>query len=604
MTAPIEEWLTLDEVNRYDWQSIAGEPYKFDCFGLSTAFYERSSALKKSDPRGSAVFAFFGNCTSPFLQPESLNQPLKPMFEGNGWNSSIPDDLPPALVALIPDLAPNVRNPELRARLADISWLQQGKYQMALLAIDSYLESATHLEAKGEWTHALDRAERAGRIAAQLGRGDQGRFTQVSTYFEAVLASPRPEDNRRFQPARIMEVMLDLQIGDADRWSELSASLARTAEAERDFDRAEQYWRVKVRWDRWRGDDQARSDAEYHAAECWAMAAEEMLQREPPDYLLAEFNLQKAVTAFRQAGQPTRAKELQNKLLAVQKFTLSEFKSIRESVDVSQLVENAIAAVQGKPFYGALIALAAIRSPASFEVLRSTVEQQNQQFVFTSIFAKVLIDDQGRTTGIRSPRSFGDADEAALEDDMFAHARFQQEIATTAIIEPARQQIALEHPVRQRDIERFLDGNPFVPAERLSLVARGLLAGFSEEFSIAVHLLIPQIENSIRYVLNQRGHVTTGLTDEGIQDEQDLGRLLERAESTAIWGQDLMFELRGLLVARFGTNLRNRIAHGLVNGYELEGWTGRYLWWSALRFYCLPIIVMAQRSGDSDPEST
>lgn len=51
--------------------------------------------------------------------------------------------------------------------------------------------------------------------------------------------------------------------------------------------------------------------------------------------------------------------------------------------------------------------------------------------------------------------------------------------------------------------------------------------------------------------------------------------------------EDLEFDLQGLLVERFGSNLRNGIAHGLV---DYEGFFSTeliYLWWSSLHICCI-----------------
>jgi len=78
---------------------------------------------------------------------------------------------------------------------------------------------------------------------------------------------------------------------------------------------------------------------------------------------------------------------------------------------------------------------------------------------------------------------------------------------------------------------------------------------------VACHLLILQLEESVRCVLWQSGIITSGFDDEGIQEEYNLNRML--TESTyadplnKMFGEDLIFDMRGLLVERFGANLRN-----------------------------------------------
>jgi hypothetical protein len=55
-------------------------------------------------------------------------------------------------------------------------------------------------------------------------------------------------------------------------------------------------------------------------------------------------------------------------------------------------------------------------------------------------------------------------------------------------------------------------------------------------------------------------------------------------------GEDLVFDLQGLLVERFGVNLRNRMAHALM-GDEFASPNVLYLWWRVLRICMIYVLV-------------
>jgi hypothetical protein len=78
-----------------------------------------------------------------------------------------------------------------------------------------------------------------------------------------------------------------------------------------------------------------------------------------------------------------------------------------------------------------------------------------------------------------------------------------------------------------------------------------------------------QIESSLRFVLFLRGIITSGFDADGIQDEYDINKMLRVEQCTEplinLFGKDLIFDLKGLLVSRFGSNLRNDMAHGLID---------------------------------------
>ena len=66
---------------------------------------------------------------------------------------------------------------------------------------------------------------------------------------------------------------------------------------------------------------------------------------------------------------------------------------------------------------------------------------------------------------------------------------------------------------------------------------------------LALHLLLPQVENSIREILTAHGVITSKLESDATQDERDLGWMLTRPEMAKIFGEGMAFDLRGLLVS-------------------------------------------------------
>lgn len=117
----------------------------------------------------------------------------------------------------------------------------------------------------------------------------------------------------------------------------------------------------------------------------------------------------------------------------------------------------------------------------------------------------------------------------------------------------------------------------FIPQDRIQLFAQGLYWGFKGDFSLAAHILLPQIENSFRHIAQQHGITTTKLT-EVIQHENTMGGILEKLKpymETDIWK-----ELNHFLVD--GIGFRNRAMHGLLSHEQMYHY-GIYLWWLCLK---------------------
>ena len=87
----------------------------------------------------------------------------------------------------------------------------------------------------------------------------------------------------------------------------------------------------------------------------------------------------------------------------------------------------------------------------------------------------------------------------------------------------------------------------------------------------------------VRFHLKQAGATTTNLDSKGIENENGLATLMELPEADKIFGEDLAFEIRALFCDAFGPNLRNELAHGLLDDQACNSVSAIYAWWFCLR---------------------
>ncbi len=102
--------------------------------------------------------------------------------------------------------------------------------------------------------------------------------------------------------------------------------------------------------------------------------------------------------------------------------------------------------------------------------------------------------------------------------------------------------------------------------------------------------------------MTQHGVNTSGIDSKGIQDEHSLNATLRLPEMNEIFGEDITFDLQGLLVERFGYNHRNLMAHGLISYNEFFSSHVIYLWCLILRLCCWPIIMQIQTNEAQQTE--
>jgi len=590
--------LTKDDFINSHWQDVVNSSDRKGCLTYNSAFWKKAQEAKEAGKiREQAVFEILAVVTSAAIKPESTEEFFAEVFQ----------NLTDEHLDFLAEIAPEISDPELQARVADILWVRRRDYRMAQLAVTAYLQSAKQLENPEKWTCCFDRIERALRLARRIKYQDE----TVVEHIEAVLDRYNGEDPL-WLSAKLMELLQEYRLGAPTKYADLAEKAATLAESAHDWRKARACWEIKARWHLLEKDREKELAASMLAAETYVKEAKDALYRTPPSYLVASRFMQQAVEAFRSirgtkeetADAKIRAEEVHKLLLQYQEESRKELGTISQESDISKEVEQAKACVRGKKFQDALFSLALLGAPTKVSHLRQEVQEIAQDCALYSLIPMVTINEMGKVVTQR-PSSVLSSDpdeaEAATRFEMNRNAIYYQTLQAQAYIEPARSQINLEHSGKINDLLPIVSNSPFVPTGREYLFAKGLYAGLTGDFFTSTHILIPQIENSIRYLLWQRGVITSGLDDSGVQNEHNLNSTLYRLEIASIFDEDTLFDLKCLLVEHSGSNLRNRMAHGLINDSEFLSPLMSYLWWLTLRLCCLPILIHQQKVEQSDP---
>jgi len=599
MNSPVT--LTKDDFINSGWQDVVNTSERKDCFIYYNAFCKKArEAQKAGKNREKAVFEILITVTIfPIKLDSSEGSP-------EGLQEFFTDEQRDFLekqLGFLTEIAPEISDAELQARIADILWLRRGDYKMAQLAIPAYLRSATILESPKNWTYCVDRIKRALCLERQISSRHEdisSRHKDVFAHIEAVL--DRYQDQNLLCLSPLMELLQEHGLGEPAKYAALAEKAATLAETLAQSEAlaflwARKFWNIKAKWHRMEKDNSKKFAALMSAAETYEKEAEFALNMTPPNYMLASSVLQRGIEAFRKIpGTKEQTVEAKAKAEALHKFFIQCQEKIPKEmipipfppIYIDDLVEESRNHVRGKTIQEALFAFALLFNPTDVSQLRQEVEQLANEF--PDFFPVVKINEKGKVVARRPDNN----DEEAIRFEMYRNAILDQKLNAQAYIEPARHQINLEHNVRIDDMLSILSHSPFIPPKRECLFAKGLYAGLKGDFFTSTHILIPQIENSIRYLLSQRGIVTSSLDDNGIQNEYDLKRLLNLPETASIFDENTLFDLKGMLVERAGSNLRNRMAHGLMSDEEFMSPFMSYIWWLTLRLCCLPLIYQQE----------
>jgi hypothetical protein len=150
------------------------------------------------------------------------------------------------------------------------------------------------------------------------------------------------------------------------------------------------------------------------------------------------------------------------------------------------------------------------------------------------------------------------------------------------------------------DVVTHLVGVGAIPEDRASLISLGLERAWAEDYASALHILVPQLEEALRRLLEKNDHdpMRRRATDPQVTEEITLSSIIQGLVEARALTTDEAWLLHLVLDEPAGLNLRNRIAHGLVALDELT--PERFA--RVLQLYCITVAV-AQRTSESEQGS-
>lgn len=129
--------VSLEELRSLDQEQIVNS-----CKSL--VYYELESAFRKVE--GSNAARLLSATCSMHLKAENPRTPFSPKFIMQDRRGVVADDFSRESLLILAEFCSEVTIPELKARLADISWVTKvGSIEHAYIAIEAYLESAKSL---------------------------------------------------------------------------------------------------------------------------------------------------------------------------------------------------------------------------------------------------------------------------------------------------------------------------------------------------------------------------------------------------------------------------------------------------------------------------
>lgn len=272
--------------------------------------------------------------------------------------------------------------------------------------------------------------------------------------------------------------------------------------------------------------------------------------------LVASGWLQNVHRVYLEFGLNDEAKQIAVKLRKSGASVVSEMKEISVPFEISRTdFENYVASMVDGELCTVLNRIAARYVPDKTKI-QDQLAQLAKEHPLQYLFRRVLHDSHGRPL----------ATVGSIAEDLEGHVILQvsenMQLASPfmrAVIRSAVDKFSLT----ANSMGEYLFKSPAFDQSRRDIIVQGLSACLRGDHLVGAHILIPQIENSFRNVLEISGGVVLHHRQKtGGFDLRALGDMLDDPILTDVFGESAILYFRVLLSDPRGWNLRNMICHG------------------------------------------
>ncbi len=579
-------------------------------YGYSSVMQSLQSVAKEKEDSGETeqadILNLLSRAASMMMTPASINEPFKPSFRDfqAGRRSAIPDDFTQEELNFFAEIIGDINEPWLKARLADVLWLcnQPKNPEHARIAIDAYI---VHEIGSDTWRRDVDNCwHRAARLCLQI--RDTEKLDEIKK--NIFLAFDKNYPDCVFMSLWLAEFLDEINL-DKDYREDIALKLFTVGDdlaKQGEYSSSRSYLELAAKKCNQIGGQQDWLDCLILSAE---LHEKEAATRSSGSQMVANSFYENAIQAYRRvpvkhrAGRDieTKIQEVRAKISESGQAALGEMGLVKTpGVDISDTVKASIEHVSSKGGIEiALLYFTGLDSGPNIESLTGHAKASMQESIIGSIAGAVHRAADGRVVAKTPCINFNAGDDDP-DNKAVLNRQIQQQfsIETQLIVEgqilPALHQMLMEYRFTLPILEALCYHSLFVPVNREKLVAYALWLGFERDFANAIHLLSPQFEHCIRCKLKDAGAHTSNVDRDGIENENGLSTLMDLPEALTVFGKDFVFEIKAIFTDAIGPNLRNEVAHGLLDDNASASVASIYAWWMILRLIVRSLPIQTE----------
>jgi hypothetical protein len=293
------------------------------------------------------------------------------------------------------------------------------------------------------------------------------------------------------------------------------------------------------------------------------------------------------------SGTKDKKEELRLEMRSLQEKAADEFGTFSTPIELGDIRENVAEIFEKLSLSDALYNFALLEESIPIKELRKEALKSVKASPIFAMMSSSYNDNEGKVVA-ESPvaNATGEQSEERLNKACSDNYRLRRHIIVGGRIDAARLTIVSNYSVSHRHFEAIVQYSPFIPASHRYIFALGFAKLLQGDFISAAHLLLPQMENSIRYVLKSNNIETSKIMSDMVQEDPSLSDMFNkwRSELENIFTAPVIYEIELLFLHRLGPALRNEFANGKITTGQCFDTDAIYACWFIYRLFCIPLL--------------
>lgn len=452
----------------------------------------------------------------------------------------------------------------LRARIADILWVNKKEFVAAKIAANTYWKLFILWYEANENIASLDMIRRAVCISVQTKQDTL--YNEIQEWLNNFIKSNTASSDGFFL-LRIIELFFYQKGFDVSIFLKVLDDLIN--DSDNNVIKVEQAYELKIQClSKLKRNDEAKQN-KIMWANYYVDFAEKIFQNNIQDALRAVNYYQKGIMLYRDNGETQKAENTHRRLVEIQKEIPKIMVPFTKEIDIKGVIENLKINMDGLTFEESILRLTQMLVFEKYEDIKERVIKRYNENPIAHLFEKKLINAEGQTVLVLPPLDIHNPEKNLkfLELHMYQNALEQQKILGDIWIKNALSLLREKFVIDDSKMKFLVKDNLIIPDGRERIFQSGLYMFINGDYYEAIHILAPQVEKLFRNIAREVGGLTITLESDGSSLEKVLSSVFSLPEMLDCYDNDILFTFRGLLNERAGANIRNEIAHGIMDEY-------------------------------------